>query len=103
MRRIGWTKSRRSKSLVKEDPDCERRLFGCFGTVRVLLEEILLLVIGAGQLALNEQVFHLGGDFQGIAVGNDQAGNLANFQSAKLRVQAEDLCRVKSYGFRPSS
>src|SRR5260370_11082043 len=57
----------------------------------VLLIKLEVTIVERGELALDEEVAHLGGDLERVAGGDDEIGNLAGFQRAELLIEAKDL------------
>src|SRR6266849_275751 len=83
-------------------PACRRwaaplQLLG-FRTVQVFFVEGFVLVVEGGGLALDEEVAHLGGELERIAVGDDDVGDFAAFERADLIRETEDLRGVQGHG-----
>ena len=57
-------------------------------------------VVQRSELPLDEEVFHVGGQFERIAVRDDDVGDFAGFERADLVGEAENLRRIKGDGFQ---
>jgi hypothetical protein len=55
-----------------------------FGALEIFFVERFLLVVERSELAFDEEVADLGGELKGIAVGDDEVGDLAAFERADL-------------------
>jgi len=53
------------------------------GAFTVLLVEIAMAIVGAGELAFNEKIFHLGTNFERVAVRHDQVGDFARLDGSE--------------------
>src|ERR1700722_678659 len=70
------------------------------GTLTVLLVKIGMAVRRAGQLPFDEQIFHLGLQFEWIATGYNHVRKLPGFERAELITQPEHLGGIKHHGFQ---
>ena len=74
---------------------------GCLWAIQVLFVQGLLFVVRGCQLALDEDVAHVGGDVERVAVGDDEIGGFAGFHRAKLRVEPKHLCGIERDRLEP--
>src|SRR5580704_17350180 len=61
------------------------------GTFAVLLVEITVAISCAGELAVDEEVAHLGANLERIARGDNQVGNFSRFERAEPISEPEHL------------
>ena len=54
-----------------------------------------MLVVGGGELAFDEEVAHVGGEFQRVAVGDDDVGDFPVFERADLIGRGRRFARDK--------
>ena len=54
----------------------------------------MVLVFERRELPFDEQILHLSGQFQGVAVGDDHVGDLALLEGAELASQSKNLRRI---------
>src|ERR1700746_2272814 len=55
-------------------------------------------VFGRRELPLDEQILHLGGQFEWVAVGNNDVGDFALLERADLAPKAKNLSRMNGHG-----
>src|SRR5437899_5784290 len=71
-----------------------------FRPVCVLFVQALVLVLGRRELPFDEQIPDVAGQFQGVAVGNNDVGDFALLERAALVSQIKNLRRVTGDGAR---
>src|SRR5713226_8868741 len=70
------------------------------GAFAILLVKIAVTIGGAGKLAIDEEVAHLGVNLERITSGDNEVGNFAGFERAEPISEAEHLGGVERYSLQ---
>src|ERR1700722_1331771 len=73
---------------------------GWLRPLAILFVEVAMFVVGAGELALDDEVAHLRLELEWISVGHDDVGEFSRLEGAELIGQAENLRGVQHHRFQ---
>src|SRR6266576_2511120 len=73
----------------------DNTIFDCsirrFWAVQILLVQTVVPIFRRSELPFDEQILHVGRQFQGVAIGDDKVGDFALFERAYLAPKAKNL------------